>query len=63
MSKKIFYAEEINEEVKKLMVDEISNFIYDWNDADPECKLHTIKGMYLLAAAIDEFFVEKKEDE
>lgn len=63
--KPVFYVEEIRDAVTTVVAEEISNVIHDhkWADASPEAKLNIIKGIYILAFAINNRFYEKEEDQ
>lgn len=61
----VFYGSEIKDAVTAAVAEEISNVIHDpkWADASPEAKLNIIKGIYILASAINNRFEEKEEDQ
>jgi hypothetical protein len=61
---KLYYAAEANKVVKETLADEISGVILPEDECqDAETKVTLIKGMYMLAAALDEVFNVKDEEE
>lgn len=61
---KLYYAAEANKIVKETLADEISGVILPEDEYQgAETKVTLIKGMYMLAAALDEVFNEKEEEE
>ena len=61
---KLYYASEANKIVKKTLAEEIGGIILPEDECqDAETKVTLIKGMYMLAAALDEVFNEKEEED
>ncbi len=61
---KLYYASEANKVVKETLAEEIGGIILQEDGCqDAEAKVALIKGMYVLAAALDEVFNEKEEEE
>ena len=62
---KLYYGNEVKDLLKETLADEISEIIFQegGDQDDAETKLSIIKGMFILAATLDETLTEKEEDE